>query len=429
MKIFVGVVEISGFYRNLHSVFQKNGFNASHYLLYDHKFNYSGDFNKSSLSRIIFNLNKFQKNKNKFIKIFLYIPYGILILLFFFQSLYRYDVFIFGFGRTILPYNFDLPIYKFFGKTVIGFLTHGSEVRPPFIDGSYNLKDFNNEKSYLKFINHRQKQILRMIKIHERYCDSIVGYIGFSHFFKRKIVDIYQLGIPVDNQRKPREKNNVKRAIKVLHAPSNKTSKGSKLIIKQLNKLNDEKQLNLKLILVENEKNKKVLELINECDIVIDQLFSDTLMSGLALEAIINNKPVVIGGYELDKVKSYFKKRDISYPPTLSVNPTNLYNELCDILNDNERINNSINGCSYYIHDSMNTNKIAKNMHTLIDKNIPENWFFDPKKNDFRFGFGYEMELFFSTQKLINDCGYHYLYDDITSPHLRLYFKSLKDDI
>lgn len=87
-----------------------------------------------------------------------------------------------------------------------------------------------------------------------------------------------------------RKTSNTK-SLKVLHAPNHKSIKGTKFLIETIKRLN-EKGYPIELILVEKQPNKKVLELIQEVDIIADQ-FIIGWYAMFAIEAMNLSKPVM----------------------------------------------------------------------------------------------------------------------------------------
>ena len=79
--------------------------------------------------------------------------------------------------------------------------------------------------------------------------------------------------------------------LKVLHAPNHKSIKGTKFLKRAITRLN-KKGYPIELILVEKQPNEKVLELIQEVDIIADQ-FIIGWYAMFAIEAMNLSKPVM----------------------------------------------------------------------------------------------------------------------------------------
>lgn len=79
--------------------------------------------------------------------------------------------------------------------------------------------------------------------------------------------------------------------IKILHAPSNKNTKGTSCVINSINKLESE-GFDIDFILIEKAPHETVLQHIKDCDIVLDQ-FIIGWYGVLACEAMDAGKPVL----------------------------------------------------------------------------------------------------------------------------------------
>lgn len=87
------------------------------------------------------------------------------------------------------------------------------------------------------------------------------------------------------------KENIITKRLKVLHAPNHKLIKGTKFLKETITRLN-KKGYPIELILVEKQPNEKVLELIQEVDIVADQ-FIIGWYAMFAIEAMNLSKPVM----------------------------------------------------------------------------------------------------------------------------------------
>ncbi len=146
---------------------------------------------------------------------------GLLLIAWFIYCIFKYDVFIFGFGTSMLPYNLDLPLLKLLKKRVISNLAHGSEARPPYIDGFYQSKDgvAPSLKEIARFAASNRKTVLR----HQTYASIVIGApFSTSHFADRPFINHFALGIPFRIKAEPgleskHPVDNEARLIRILH--------------------------------------------------------------------------------------------------------------------------------------------------------------------------------------------------------------------
>lgn len=115
-----------------------------------------------------------------------------------------------------------------------------------------------------------------------------------------------------------------KRSILVVHAPTNRAVKGTKYIIKAVERLKKE-GYPIQFVLVENMTNEKAKEIYKKADILIDQLLAGWY-GGLAVELMALGKPVM----------AYIRKEDLKFIPAqmrdelpvINVTPNTIYQVL-----------------------------------------------------------------------------------------------------
>lgn len=119
--------------------------------------------------------------------------------------------------------------------------------------------------------------------------------------------------------------------LKIVHAPSNATIKGTKEIISACEKLKDK----VELILVQNKTNEEALKIYKEADIVIDQL-KVGWYGGFAVEVMRMGKPVI--AYISDISLSFIGRELKNDLPIINANISNIYNVLQDIIKEKEKL-------------------------------------------------------------------------------------------
>ena len=72
--------------------------------------------------------------------------------------------------------------------------------------------------------------------------------------------------------------------------------------------------MNIEFVEITNRPNSEVIAKLQQCDLVIDQLYSDSTMTGIAYEAAELAKPTIVSGYGLNDVVIYSKA--MTAPPT-----------------------------------------------------------------------------------------------------------------
>lgn len=226
---------------------------------------------------------------------------------FFIFSLFRYDIFHFISGETILTRKlrrFELAVYKLLGKRVIMHLV-GSDVRSEeFIYWKEkNIKKFLAGEQSIERNLPWQKKLIADI---EKYIDFILVSTPDLKQFVRNAV-YYPVLIDLEkflNEVKPMPPSRKKRGdeIVILHAPSNTALKGTAHIHEVLKRLKDNPSYNIRLILP-GEKilgtvkkyavtRYELFEIYKEVDIMIDQMIIGWY--GLqSIEALCTGKEVI----------------------------------------------------------------------------------------------------------------------------------------
>ena len=217
-------------------------------------------------------------------KILLYPYYLAKVFLFFVYALFKFNVFHFHIGKTIL-YNYDLWIYPLFKKKLFCEF-HGSELRD-YVKFSETSKFVPEEEDSLsKKAVMRNKKICKMatgIILHD---DELIPYLPQEHAPVNVVPLRMDLSLFTPNYPKGNRET-----IKIVHAPSNRHLKGTDYVIATIDRLKN-KYENIELVLVEGKQPKEAREIYAQADIVIDQLFIGTY-GVLAIESMALGKPVI----------------------------------------------------------------------------------------------------------------------------------------
>jgi len=287
----------------------------------------------------------------------------------------KYNIFIFGFGKTFIFKNLDLPVLRFFNKKIISILSHGSEARPPYINGaviSSENKFLSN--SYLVNSSLRKK---KLVNYHFKYADIIVGSPYTNHAFSpSRFINSLSLGIPYHCDDVPNLKVKKTNRVRVLHSPSNPVAKGTVIIQEVINKLII-KGYEIDFILVKNKPNSVVIDEIKKCDFVVDQIYSDTPMAGLATEAAWYGKPTIVGGYKLNELKDFVQ--DSMWPPVMSCKPDTIEASIEKLITCKDYRLELGTRARYFVQNKWSASKVADRYLKLIKNDIPKYWWVEPR--------------------------------------------------
>jgi hypothetical protein len=197
----------------------------------------------------------------------------------------RFDLFVFGFGTSFFAQR-ELRLLRLLGKRLV-HVFHGSDSRPPYLDGS--LMDGRSAEECVALT----LDVKRRLRTIERSVDLVVSNPLSSQLHERPFVSFLALGVPRRCRPATEPRTGPRRA---LHSPSHPAAKGTREIREAVQRLN-ERGVALELVELTGRPNAEVLTAIEECDFVVDQLYGDVAMAGFASEAACASRPAVVGGY------------------------------------------------------------------------------------------------------------------------------------
>ena len=225
----------------------------------------------------------------------------------------------------------------------------------------------------------------------ERYSDYIIGAPFTSCFFGRRLfINWFVIGVPAETSpTRPAVPENGS-VLRILHAPSNPAFKGTSSIREVVNELRKSDD-RIEYIELSNCSNKEVLDHMKQCAIVIDQLYSDTPMSGVSSEAAACGKPSIVGGYGLRELRNHVPPG--SFPPTYCCHPDNL-KEAVQWMIDNPRERERLGEAAQdFVSGNWSTAAVARRYMRLMQEDVPSDWFLDPVKIIYCYGAGLEKDV------------------------------------
>jgi hypothetical protein len=365
-RVFMGLKEVAGHYSSLKKGFEELGIPSTFISLQKHRFAYGGDDCKWVVRAIRW------AGKPGTPKIFCSLKAPLMSMLFFW-ALFKHDVFIFSFKTSFFKNYRDLPILKAFGKKII-YQFHGSDSRPPYINGSVMAANKNTSIDECIKIAQRNKADLRLIN---QYADVIIDTPQQGLFHERAFVLWLLVGLP--NQcdpglyELPRNKSNGK--LRILHCPSDLEAKGTPVIRKTIAWLIEE-GLPIELIEVTGQKNHIVMSELKACDIVVDQLYADYGMPGFATEAAWFGKPVIIGGYA--KLEWDTLLPEELRPPTLYCHPDELASAIRYLVENKDARDALGQKAKQFVETYWRPHQVAQRYLDLAYGRLPAEWLYDP---------------------------------------------------
>ncbi len=180
-----------------------------------------------------------------------------------------YDVFLFQYGRSLLPHNRDFPLIKTAGKKIISIFC-GSDIRywPAYSD---HLSDpmekyYEGEKPNFMRDNFLDP-LLSTLRRAELFADMVLSEPSMSSLALRPYNQVYaplmfkEFKVNIPDREVPQ----------IVHAPSVLAMKGSKFILEALAALKGE-GVSFDFYICHDVPNETVLNMLGQADCVIDQI-------------------------------------------------------------------------------------------------------------------------------------------------------------
>jgi hypothetical protein len=211
----------------------------------------------------------------------------------FVEALVRCDTFLFLFGISFFPSNLDYPILRLFGKRLICVFL-GSDIR--YGDAYYQemneLGVGDEVRVFAEYVQQMNGQSYRRkmhtVQMAEKYATLILSQPGIAQLQSRPYM---RMNIPLDLSLFHFEVPGHDVPL-VIHAPSNKDIKGTRFIIEAVDHL---RRLGVKFDfqLIEGLPNSELRKVLSRSDILVDELFSETVGT-LSLEAMAAGNAVLV---------------------------------------------------------------------------------------------------------------------------------------
>lgn len=383
-RIFIGIADTSGFYSRLYDGLKELGVDCYFCELEYNKHVYDKKKDNNKVVEYCYKLSTMQTSHlfaNKIIKVWHQIIKGLVFI----WAMLNFDTFILTRCKGFWGVS-ELILYKLLGKKVIMFCL-GSATRLPYLDGTIVNGIYTKKKASLEeLVNLSKKQTDTIHKI-EKYVDHFINLPAQAQIGRRKFISLTRVGIPISvPQINIYEKSSTldKKKIRVFHAASYIGCRGSKefgALMKELSEI-----YNVEYIHLSGVPNKRILREIQKCDFILDELYSDTPMATFAAEAAWYGKPTVVCGYFSDQYRTYYESG--MCPPSLFVHPMQLREAVIKMICDNDYRENLGKQAQDFVKTKMSSVEVAKRVMSIINNNIPKNWYIDPLEMDYIMGYG-----------------------------------------
>lgn len=387
MRIYIGNVEIAGYFKRLKDGFDTIGVPSDLVYLMSNRFY---NIESRPIEFMAQKLLRFFKNHKKIAYLPVLVPIamiiGILRSVVFIDAIFRYDVFILNSEPF---FNFkELSILKWFNKKIIVVFL-GTESRPAYLSGnSIQCKYMVGDSFLLEKCFRDVKAQHKKIALIEKYADFIINHPPTALFQQKPFVAWCHIGFPNDQ---PKDiiftKHYSSRILKILHAPSNPVAKGSSIIEGIIHKLRNE-GLPVEFVRLENVQNEKVLNELAKCDLVVDEMYSDIPIGGLGTEAAFALKPVINGGYYADQIMEDYPASVIT--PSCFCLPEHVESHIRTYIQHPIKRKHDAEILNHFVKTTWNSKAVAERYIQLLENKVPQEWMYTPSDIKYFLGYGIE---------------------------------------
>jgi glycosyltransferase involved in cell wall biosynthesis len=369
VKVFIGLTEVAGYYRGLKRGFDELGIACTYVNLDGHAFQYDG---APPDGWLVSTIQKLRQRPGPLWRML----NRVLRLAFFVRMLLSHDIFIFGFATSFIAGYKDLPILRWFNKTII-YQFHGSDSRPPYLDGSVMASDRGRStKDCVKLVKKRKATVQAI----DRWADAVIDIPPTSHFHQRPVVQWLEVGLPCRPAAAPEVlipevEEEYYGTLRILHSPSHPEAKGTAEIRAAVKEL-AARGYRLELVEVSGQPNAVVLAELARSDFVVDQLYADYGMPGFATEAAWFGKPVIIGGYARALWEQLLPPELI--PPTHYCHPSEVAAAIELLAVDHDYRLQLGRRARAFVEQVWSPRRVAERYLQLASRQAPERWTFEP---------------------------------------------------
>jgi hypothetical protein len=381
LRVFIGLREVAGYFSKLNEGFQSLGIDSTFVTTREHAHQYGGDADWMVARAIRYCVKRYAAaSVFKPLWGVAQVALGSLLLM---QALLRYDVFVFAYGTSFVLL-YDLPLLKLLGKKII-FVYLGTDARPPYLGGSVGgATDHQTLEKCLRATRSVKRNVERI----ERYADAIISLPTFGIFQHKAFITHAAIGFPrsIRPTVEPvitRRENTA--TVRILHSPSKPVLKGTPYIEAAIKNLRD-RGYAIEWVTLSGQPNEVVLRELANCDFVVDQLYADWLMPGLATEAALLGKPTLIAGYDLVALQQSLPPAYV--PPVHACHPDDIETAIEKLIVDVAYRQDLGQRAQTFVRDNWTATRVAERFLRVINGDIPADWLYDPHHIRFFHGGG-----------------------------------------
>lgn len=307
-----------------------------------------------------------------------------------FTALCKADTCLFIGGKGFFNYPIDYYLLRLFGKRVVHMYV-GTASRPRYLS-AYARKALDPDKSIAKkftakLIKRTRRQQAR-VRATSRAANYVIENPLCGHFQTRPFVNYFKIGMPIRmiGESSETQTEKIARKNRILHCPSRPEIKGTQRILETLTP-EVLKRLNAELIVLTGIPHSRVLEEIQKCDFIIDQLYSDSPLAGFAAEAASRCRVPIVGGYGWEDIQQSLDNEDL--PPAMLCNPKDLLSAVEQLCNDTSKRQQLTSDLKEFLsRGAWSGQAFASKLGRVLNNDVPNSWLVDPQTIRYKHGVG-----------------------------------------
>jgi hypothetical protein len=218
----------------------------------------------------------------------------------------------------------------------------------------------------------------------DRFADIVIDSPLSGHSHTRWCANWFQFGFPYPVPSSI-ESLPVLDKLRVLHAPSSGAYKGTNLIREAVQRA-QAAGIPIHFEELSNQPNHEVIKAIKRCHVIIDELYSDTGLAGLGVEAASQGRIVVVGGEQWDQVEVWMGQ-DPSFP-SIRVRPDQIEETLYNLWNHREELPELAAAHHEFMLKHWDAKLVAARLVSWVTDGVPQLARFFPAELDSLKGMG-----------------------------------------
>jgi hypothetical protein len=290
-----------------------------------------------------------------------------------------HDVIVLRSGVGFTSTHIDLKLYRLLNRTVV-FIYHGSEARPPYINGGY--RDYPAD-----WLIERARTAKEAIDRVTRFATFVVDNPLSGHFHDRSVCIYQAIGNSIDHSKTDGIETTAiaREEVRILHAPSVSAVKGSDRVRAAVQALKD-KGYKIDYVELSGVTNRVVMEEIAKSDIIVDELFSDMHGANFALEGCSIGRPTVVGSYAFEEIDRLVPEE--FWLPSCRTHPDCVEATLEALVRDAPSRAALGKRAREIALSQASPRAVAERFLRLVNGKAPEGWFYHPDDVRAVSGFG-----------------------------------------